>query len=259
MPVQPSIIACPAGQWTSIAQQMDARNALMVACPQCGSSKYKLNIPAMPSGVATAILPADSRRRFFAIGTNGAQPVIIGTDDADVSLGYGIPISVDPLGSSNGQFFASSDWGQWIQEAWFANTVGAGTVHLLVWADSPICPAIILAMNTSTVLRPGPFGTAPDGFWLANNLEAGPDIFRLSREADQELVSQQWYAWPVGTGTVNVAVYQSFDFPPATEDMATFTARLPPLDAAGQRHLETLRERIRQAERPASPMPILEQ
>lgn len=61
------------------------------------------------------------------------------------------------------------------------------------------------------------------------------------------------------TPPTTIAIFEAFDMPPPSEDVTTFTARLPQLDTAGKRHLETLRERIRQAEATKAPTPAQEQ
>jgi hypothetical protein len=70
-------------------------------------------------------------------------------------------------------------------------------------------------------------------------------IFSAPVHAGQAIVFALTGVPPVA-GSALVSVFEAFDSPPSQDAETTFTVRLPELDDAGKRHLETLRERVRE-------------
>lgn len=181
----------------------------------------------------------------------------------------GIIFPDPPSGGGQGQYVSAAtdidinaaNWGTMVSAEWLAAIGGNGlsSVRYDVFESIIGCEAIILGISQAVPTNTGPNGVLPFGIWQSSDLSSGGSQFRLSWTADNDLVTQEWFAWPVGNAPISIQVFQAFDMPPATEDLTTFTARLPQLDTAGKRHLETLRERIRQAEAAKAPTPVQEQ
>lgn len=113
----------------------------------------------------------------------------------------------------------------------------------------PNCIAIILAINTSSPLVAGRFGMTPTGFWTSQSLLAGGQTWEINREANPDIICQEWYAWPVGTAgatPVMIPVIESFEVQENTEEtVGSISIGLPQLSAESKKHLAELLARIK--------------
>lgn len=232
MPATSTIISCPAGQWTSVAQRMDLRTSLMVQCPELPTTTSNTFGTTLNGGVAGQVIAADPLRARLVIfkaaldASTASYRIFPGADGGGGMAGEN--------GTTN--FPASYDTGrsQLAQAAWSQLATGAGThaepVQFIV--ETYQCVGLILGITTAAPTYTGPYGVVPPGIWLAPDLAGGPTIFRLSTKIDGELTIQEWFAWPVGTGDVNAQVYEVFDPPPTPETQ--ITVAMPALSPHGK-------------------------
>lgn len=246
MAVQSQTITCPTGNWTSIAQQLDRRQALLVQCPQVAPTVVAGVGAAVNNGVIHQILAANALRTrvawcYPAVDASTTDVAFFpGTTNGGLVYAPGIgtlPLMYDTGPNSP---LAASVWNA---------IVGGAATHSEVFpyiTEVQKCAVIVLGVSIAVPTYTGLFGTTPFGIWTSPYLASGPAIFRLSAASDFDLVKQEWFAWPIGSGNVTVQVYQSFDssidVPPTTQD--SFRHRLPQLSPMALRHLEILKSRL---------------
>lgn len=167
----------------------------------------------------------------------------VGTDATAVGLNNGILIGP----AANAVFSlpglqVDESWGEWAQKAWYATApfLGVGLGLALTFEEIFTCESIILGINTATPLSSG----NPLGIWESPDLLNGGSEFRLSRATDYDLTIQEWFAWPVGSGTVNVQVFQSFDVP---VEFPMMTVQLPQLSPHGKEAARRLLDAMQDA------------
>lgn len=250
MPVQSQIIQCPAGQWTAIAQMMESRRALIVQCPESNTNTNYSSVSNTWPNAPSILVAANPLRRSLMASCSQAPTSAISTNVTDLTGGIGIPLNGVFGGNGAGTVEIDDSWGEWPQDEWFfKNTSGGSTVTCSVFEEIFLCRSVVLGI-AQTVAIAGPNGNAPPGIWTSPTLDSGPATFRLTAVQDADLVIQEWFAWPVGTGTVGVQVFQAFDLPPLSLDpnFATFDVGMPQLSAQGKYHLDSLRRKIAASE-----------
>lgn len=232
MPAVSQIVACPAGQWTSIAQYMDTRQSLMVQCPVSDMALTRAATPINGVGQLTVLGANPLRRRvIFSCQPGVSATVMVAPINTNFGASEGIPIFA-PAGSTYIPALTIDDsWGDYAKQAWFGWNQTA-LVNVVVYAYQEIyaCQSIILGISSASVSS-GVSGV-PVGIWESPDLLNGGSEFRLSRAQEADLVIQEWFAWPVGSGTVKVQVFQAFDVP---VDYSQFTVQMPSLSPHGKK------------------------
>lgn len=232
MPAVSTIISCPAGQWTSIAQRMDRRTSLLVQCPELATTTI-WTAPIVLAGVGTQLVGANPLRRSLMMSSGfGTRRIKVGPSNA-VSAQSGILISDNAADNSVQPVLQVDDsWGEWAQSAWWAWNDGAGNDTVSCFQEVLLCAGLVLAITTAPPTYTGPYGSVAPGIWIAPDLSGGPAKFSLSEQFDGDLVFQEWFAWPVGSGSVNVQVYEAFNLPP--DSVTNITVQIPALSPHGK-------------------------
>lgn len=229
---------------------MDRRIALMVQCPEVATTKTYTNTAIT---TAALIAAANPLRKSLMIEngspTASAALPIVGTVQADVAAKQGILIGPSPnFATPIEGLQVDEKWGEWSQKAWYAiSGFSAGPIAVLTYEEIWQCQSIILGVNTSQLATDG---VTPAGVWQSPDLSSGGSQFRLNRNDDGDLVIQEWFAYPVGTGNITVQVFQSFDDLPTVVDGSTgfFDVMLPRLSQSGQHHLDNLLSKLKVAQ-----------
>lgn len=231
MPVTSTIVPCPAGQWTSVAQYMETRRSLLIQCPEQADAISSAVVPIVNDNVTRTLIAANPLRKRLVVS--------IGAIDASTTeifffagTGTSGGIYILPVSPQYPMVFDTAE-SRIAAEKWSANVNGNATHAQVFFLTVQIatCVAVIVGINTSGPTYTGPYGTVPLGIWTSPNLEAGPQVFRLDRDNDGELVKQEWFVWPVGSGTVNVQVFQTFDLPPKR---SALVVQLPSMSPHGK-------------------------
>lgn len=231
MPVTSTIVPCPAGQWTPICEYMDRRKSLMVQCPEVNRIVNSTRVDSTDIVPLSISLPANSLRASLlwtlTVNTPPMRYVVV-SPVAD-GAASGSPFGVDLVRTA----YLYVDDEKLVRLAWSSGFSAAGAFSFTecVFEEFYQCRAVILGINTSGPTYAGPYGTVPLGIWTSPDLDSGPAMFRLSDDFDDELTIQQWFAWPVGTGTINVQVFQSFSLP---EPRSALTVQIPSLSPHGK-------------------------
>lgn len=237
MPAISTIISCPAGQWTSIAQYMESRRSLMVQCPEQNLTVAATSPAVLNDGAAHTIAAADPLRRSMTIA--------VGPPDVSVSVGTfgpnGAPLfAIDPASTIPLTVNVNDyDYPQSVKSLWSATVLGDGThgCPVTVLTEVSTCAAIILGIVNTVATYAGPGGTVPVGVWQSPDLSSGGTQFRLDNVSNADLVIQEWFAWPVGSGSVKVQVFQAFDMP---EPETQLTVQIPALSPHGKKAAQDL-------------------
>lgn len=246
MPVQSQIIQCPAGVWTSIAQLMPRRRSLMVQCPESATSLLQASVGILTGGTSQLCAANQLRKSVIFAAGDVSRDLMVAPSAAPSNFdSLCIQQSVVP-GQLPALVISESTYGAWARSLWACLNNGALNATVLVMQEVYTCRAIILGIKADPVTYTGPFGAAPAGIWTSPDLAAGGATFRLNSVADADLTIQEWFAWPVGSGTIGVQVFQAFDdAPPISEDTyTTFDVGLPQLSSLGKFHLDSLRRKI---------------
>lgn len=241
MPAVSTIVACSAGQWTSIAQYLDARQSLIVQCPELANTSFGNDYQILANSGFAAFLAADPTRVRISFSVPkldaGITKIWIGPN---LTTDGGIAIN-----SASASFPVQYDTGvsQIAGQQWFADVIGGGgaTQDIFSIEEYATCPALVLGINKSTAVKDGPYGKAPVGIWTSPDLSSGGSQFRLSRATDYDLVIQEWFAWPIGVGVFSVQVFQAFDVP---IEYAPLTVTMPSLSPHGKKAAQDLIDKI---------------
>jgi hypothetical protein len=246
MPVQSQTIVCPSNQWTSIAEYMDRRATLIVQCPQQAVTVQQTNVVTV-GGVPTVFAAANPLRTRLILTGSTINTIWYSLDAATLPGATnfaGIPLTTGNPGTGLNKIGQYEITGPMAGEGWWYETA---TIQDVVKIEETVtCAAIVLGIKTLPASVAGPYGSVPPGIWQTPDLLSGPSEFRINRAADADLVIQEWFAWPVGSGDVTVQIFQAFDdLPPQLDaDYGTFQVGLPSLSPAGKMYLDNLRRKI---------------
>lgn len=248
MPVQASLVTCQSGAWTPVAEYMERRQSLMIQCPELAPTVNEHNASITDGTPSPIILTANPLRTavLFCWRLNNG-PLTFAT-----LWPNGIP---DPSGNhigidarTDGEYAVTQPELAALQ--WQGNSAGTAPWTLSVSSHQTlqVCSSIILGIVNTTPTVAGPAGTTPIGLWESPDLSSGGSEFRLTRSQDYDLVSQEWFAYPVGTGNVQVQVYQTYEAPDldAVTKRSTTAVKLPRLSRGATGALKDLLARFTQ-------------
>jgi hypothetical protein len=236
---------------------MDARQSLLVQCPEV-ATELNYTLLDVPSNTTPMLFAADALRKSFMVAYTDANPVYISTNLADAASEQGFALlNTFTTSVFNVPWLKMNDAGEWPQQAWYVANPSATDVKISVWEELYTCRAIILGINTGVQNTDGPAGPAPIGIWTSPNLDGGPAIFKLARHLDHDMTIYEWFAYPVGIGSISIQVFQAFELLDLDTDamQGKIKVGLPQLSPAAKRHLHDLRSRLNGKKEPPHALP----
>jgi hypothetical protein len=239
-------VPCPASQWTQLTEYRPGRKSLMMVCPQVANTFNGGTVSILDDGLAHGLLAADPLRARVVFSLFFVNATTTNICVGPTSGGHGVGLYQSTNTAINSQWDSGID--QIASQNWYGIVSGTGghAQGIEILTETYQCRAIILATTQNLAVAGGPYGSAPPGNWLSPDLSAGPANFRLQEPLDGEQTIQAWYAWPVGSITVNVTVSEAWDIMQPPPPPEKFSVSLPKLSRDAKLALYDLLGRLGQ-------------